>query len=76
MTQILLGRKENGRNLAIALSDFLEKHLVIQGATGQRKTLFLLSVLTQLISLYGHSVFFIDLGGEVDPNCWTGLRPE
>lgn len=50
--------------LDIELSRMREKHFAIAGPTGQRKTLFLLSVLVQFIRLAADSCFFIDLGGD------------
>lgn len=49
--------------LAFPLEQLLEKHFLIQGATGQRKTLYLVSLLLQFFA-FGHAIVVIDLGGD------------
>ncbi|QDV73658.1 hypothetical protein [Botrimarina mediterranea] len=60
---IRLGMTDSGP-LDVALDQLREKHFAITGPVGQRKTLFLLSVLKQFIMLPTDGCFFIDLGGD------------
>ena len=50
--------------LDLLLNELREKHFAIVGPTGQRKTLFLLSVITQFLKLKDDCCFFIDFGGD------------
>lgn len=61
--QVILGRALDGSIVTIPLDQLRERHFMIQGATGQRKTLFLLSLLCQFHAA-GDAVIFIDLGGD------------
>ena len=62
--QIVFGRRADGSVLSFPVAELLERHSAIQGATGQRKTLFLLSFLTQFLADPTHSVVYVDLGGD------------
>lgn len=60
---IRLGLAET-RPLDVLLDQLREKHFAIAGPIGQRKTLFLLSVLVQLLRLKDDCCFYIDIGGD------------
>jgi len=63
MRSITFGKLFDGSPLDLPLDLLLERHFMVQGSTGQRKTLFVISLLLQFLAM-GHAVFFIDLGGD------------
>ncbi|MCA9262341.1 MAG: TraM recognition domain-containing protein [Planctomycetales bacterium] len=64
MAKIVLGQLEDGRRLEFLEETLRELHNVIVGTTGQRKTVFLVSVLSQYVRFPNVSVVNIDLGGD------------
>lgn len=50
--------------LDLLIDQLREKHFAVAGPTGQRKTLFTLSVLRQFLTLPDDTCVFIDLGGD------------
>ena len=60
---IVFGHLESGEQLSFPLDMLRERHFMVTGRTGQRKTLFTLSQLKQFHAA-GDGVIFIDLGGD------------
>jgi len=69
---IIFGRGEDGKVVEFPLEKLREIHFSISGATGQRKTLFVVSLLLQFFAC-GDGIVFIDLGGDV-PTFWILRR--
>lgn len=63
--KITIGRLDDGSLLQFTVEQLAEKHLAIEGRIGQRKTLFLLTLLKQYLRLLHHVVIYIDLGGDL-----------
>jgi hypothetical protein len=61
--RIRLGKHLDGTPFEIELAKLRENMFFIQGATDQRKSLFLSSVLTQFPEL-GDAIVYCDLGGD------------
>ena len=59
--KIVFGNTADGE-LSFADEQIDERHIAIRGKTGERKTLFLLSLLIQFIRLVNHAIVYIDLG--------------
>ena len=70
--EIIFGKGEDGRPVSFSTGMLSEVHFSVSGATGQRKTLFVLSMLLQFFKA-GHGIVFVDLGGDI-PAYWLLRR--
>lgn len=61
--KLVLGQQTDGTPLSFPMEAFREKHFSIQGATGQMKSMFLISLLLQFFAM-GSPIVFLDLGGD------------